>query len=55
MRANLIDPGVVRTAMRREGFPGEDPDTLPAPEAITETFVKLAEPGCMRSGEVVPV
>ncbi|MEE8499619.1 MAG: SDR family NAD(P)-dependent oxidoreductase [Kiloniellales bacterium] len=53
VRANLLDPGAVRTAMRASAFPGEDPETLPAPEAITDTFVALAEPGCTRNGEVV--
>jgi hypothetical protein len=43
VRANLIDPGATRTAMRAKAFPGEDPLTLPAPETITELFVKLAE------------
>jgi len=53
LRANLVDPGVVRTALRAQAFPGEDPNTLPAPEAITEVFVALAEPSCRRNGQVV--
>ncbi|MCH8925168.1 MAG: SDR family NAD(P)-dependent oxidoreductase [Proteobacteria bacterium] len=53
VRANLLDPGALRTAMRAAAFPGEDPETLPAPEAITAAFVDLAEPGCTRNGEVV--
>jgi NAD(P)-dependent dehydrogenase (short-subunit alcohol dehydrogenase family) len=53
VRVNLLDPGVVRTAMRAQAMPGEDPDTLPPPEAITDTFVALASPGCRRHGEVV--
>lgn len=53
IRVNLLDPGVVRTAMRAEAFPGEDPNTLPAPDAITERFVELAEASCMRHGERV--
>ena len=55
LRVNLIDPGPVRTAMRARAYPGEDPNTLPPPEAITDTFVELAEPSCRRHGEVVPV
>jgi NAD(P)-dependent dehydrogenase (short-subunit alcohol dehydrogenase family) len=43
VRANLIDPGATRTAMRAKAFPGEDPATLPTPESITELFVRLAE------------
>jgi NAD(P)-dependent dehydrogenase (short-subunit alcohol dehydrogenase family) len=42
IRANLIDPGAVRTNMRAQAFPGEDPMSLPAPEAITDLFVELA-------------
>lgn len=53
VRANLVDPGVVRTAMRAQAFPGEKPETLPAPEAITEVFVTLAEPSCRRNGQIV--
>ncbi len=43
VRANLIDPGAVRTRMRAKAFPGEDAATLPAPEKITEWFVRLCE------------
>jgi NAD(P)-dependent dehydrogenase (short-subunit alcohol dehydrogenase family) len=53
LRANVVDPGVVRTAMRAQAFPGEDPLTLPQPEAITDVFVTLAEPSCRRNGQVV--
>ena len=42
IRANLIDPGAVRTKMRAQAFPGEDPTSLPTPEAITDLFVELA-------------
>ncbi len=53
VKANLIDPGVVRTSMRAEAFPGEDPASLPAPEEITETFVELALPTCIQQGKIV--
>jgi NAD(P)-dependent dehydrogenase (short-subunit alcohol dehydrogenase family) len=43
VRANLIDPGATRTAMRAKAFPGEDPNTLPTPESITDLFVQLSE------------
>ena len=55
VRANLVDPGAVRTAMRAKAFPGEDPMTLPAPEDITDTFVELAEAACTTNGQVVRV
>lgn len=50
IKVNLIDPGVVRTAMRAAAMPGEDPMRLPAPEEITDIFVKLAAPGCKEHG-----
>jgi NAD(P)-dependent dehydrogenase (short-subunit alcohol dehydrogenase family) len=42
VRANLIDPGRTRTAMRATAYPGEDPMTLPTPDRIAEQFVPLA-------------
>lgn len=53
LRVNLLSPGKVRTMMRAQAFPGEDPATLPAPENITEAFVALAEPSCAKNGEIV--
>ena len=44
VRVNLVNPGPTRTRMRAQAFPGEDPKTLPHPEALTDTFVALAEP-----------
>jgi len=53
VRANLINPGVVRTRLRARVFPGEDPVTLPPPESVADAFVQLALPECERNGEVV--
>ncbi|HNB25830.1 MAG TPA: SDR family NAD(P)-dependent oxidoreductase [Alphaproteobacteria bacterium] len=53
VRANLIDPGRTRTRMRASAYPGEDPNTLPAPEAITDAFVRLARADFTGNGEVV--
>ena len=53
VRANLIDPGIVRTRLRARAFPGEDPSRLPPPEGVTDAFVALALPECARNGEVV--
>jgi NAD(P)-dependent dehydrogenase (short-subunit alcohol dehydrogenase family) len=53
IRVNLVDPGVVRTQLRAEAFPGEKPDDLRPPEAVTDAFVELASPDCTRQGEVV--
>lgn len=48
---NLVNPGGTQSNMRAEAFPGEDPNTLPKPEDITEVFVALAEAGSTRNGE----
>ena len=53
VKANLVDPGIVRTAMRAEAMPGENPEHLPAPESITDLFVHLASNRCTRNGETV--
>ena len=42
VRAVLLDPGAMRTRMRAEAFPGEDPDTLPDPAEIGPMIVELA-------------
>ena len=42
IRAVLLDPGPMRTRMRAEAYPGEDPMTLPAPEEIGPLVVELA-------------
>lgn len=53
IKANLIDPGILRTDMRAEAFPGEDPNSLPLPESIANVFAELADASCKRNGEVV--
>src|SRR5437763_5729959 len=53
VRANLIDPGVVRTRLRAQIFPGEDPTGLPSPDNVVEAFLQLALPQCARNGEIV--
>jgi NAD(P)-dependent dehydrogenase (short-subunit alcohol dehydrogenase family) len=42
VRAVLVDPGAMRTRMRAEAFPGEEPDSLPAPAEIGPMIVALA-------------
>jgi NAD(P)-dependent dehydrogenase (short-subunit alcohol dehydrogenase family) len=42
VRAVLLDPNVMRTRMRAEAFPGEDPETLAAPSEIGPMIVELA-------------
>jgi NAD(P)-dependent dehydrogenase (short-subunit alcohol dehydrogenase family) len=53
VRVNLIDPGNVRTRLRARAFPGENPASLPAPEAVADAFLALALPECTSNGEVI--
>lgn len=42
VRANIVDPGAMRTAMRAAAYPSEDPEQLPVPERVTDVFLWLA-------------
>lgn len=53
VRANLINPGATRTQMRAKAFPGEDANTLPAPEDLVPLFLELASTDCDRNGDVI--
>jgi len=53
LRINLFDPDVVATRLRAEAMPGEDPRTLPRPDAIVPALVRLCLPTELRHGEVV--
>jgi NAD(P)-dependent dehydrogenase (short-subunit alcohol dehydrogenase family) len=53
VKVNLVNPGRIRTTMRAAAYPGEDPETLPTPESITDVFVDLAVEDCTRHGEIV--
>ena len=44
VRVNVIDPGKVRTTMRRAAYPSEAPDSLPTPESITAESLALIGP-----------
>ncbi len=52
VRANLISPGPIRTEMRQQAFPGEDPMTLPTPEDIAPLFLDVASPACTDNGRI---
>lgn len=53
LRVNIVNPGAVRTRMRAQAMPGEDPETLPAPEDITDVFLRLIAPDCAQHGKIV--
>ncbi len=50
VRANLINPGATRTAMRAEAMPGENPQNLKTAEDLTEIFVRMAETSWTANG-----
>ncbi|MGE4313247.1 MAG: SDR family NAD(P)-dependent oxidoreductase [Pseudobdellovibrionaceae bacterium] len=53
LRVNIVDPGRVRTKMRAAAYPGEEPETLPAPEDIVGVFLDLALPSCTTHAQIV--
>jgi NAD(P)-dependent dehydrogenase (short-subunit alcohol dehydrogenase family) len=53
VRVNLFSPGPVRTLMRAKAFPGEDQNTLPAPEEVARSIVDLTLPSETRNGEII--
>ena len=44
IRANALNPGPTRTAMRRQAFPAEDADRLPEPGAVLAPYLYLLGP-----------
>ncbi|HTW73805.1 MAG TPA: YciK family oxidoreductase [Steroidobacteraceae bacterium] len=40
-RVNVLNPGPVRTRMRAQAFPAEDPRTLPAPDEVVGPYLWL--------------
>ena len=44
VRVNVIDPGKVRTSMRRAAYPSEALESLPTPESLTAPYLALLGP-----------
>jgi NAD(P)-dependent dehydrogenase (short-subunit alcohol dehydrogenase family) len=53
IKVNLLNPGPTRTAMRAKAMPGEDPQTLPPPEALASLIVEMLSPSYQKNGELV--
>src|SRR3954453_22823630 len=51
-RANLFNPGPIRTRMRATIFPGEDPLTLDTPEQAAEFIVPMCAPDWRDTGKL---
>lgn len=41
IRVAIVDPGKTRTAMRAKAYPGEDPQTVKAPDRVAERLLEL--------------
>ena len=50
--ANLFDPATVRTKMRAQYAPGEDPETVTLPEDLAPTLLELARPETIENGGI---
>ena len=53
IKVNLINPGPMRTAMRKKAMPGEDPGTLPVPEDLAYRVVEMLAPTYDRNETVI--
>ena len=53
VRVNLYNPGPMRTVMRQQAFPGENPEQQVPPEAHAEGLIRLALPSCTLNGQWV--
>jgi NAD(P)-dependent dehydrogenase (short-subunit alcohol dehydrogenase family) len=49
-RANLIDPGAMRTAMRAKAMPGEDPAAQPEPSVAVPKILEMLSPSFTDNG-----
>jgi NAD(P)-dependent dehydrogenase (short-subunit alcohol dehydrogenase family) len=52
VRVNLFNPGPTRTRMRAAVMPGEDPMTLPPPEAVADKITPLCSPAFNETGKL---
>lgn len=55
VKVNLVDPGMVGTAMLAEALPGADMNSFPKAEAITDIFVELTKRSLKDNGKVFMV
>jgi NAD(P)-dependent dehydrogenase (short-subunit alcohol dehydrogenase family) len=52
VRVNLLNPGPMRTRMRRQAFPGEDENSLPNPEEAMPLALSLLTEELTANGEL---
>ena len=52
INVNLVNPGPLRTRMRAEAMPGEDPDSLKTPAELAPHIAAIVEADETRSAEL---
>jgi NAD(P)-dependent dehydrogenase (short-subunit alcohol dehydrogenase family) len=52
VRINIFTPGPIRTRMRAQAMPGEDPMTLEPPDKAAEKIVEMCLPSMQESGKL---
>jgi NAD(P)-dependent dehydrogenase (short-subunit alcohol dehydrogenase family) len=52
IRVNLFNPGPIRTRLRAQGVPGEDPASLDTPEQVAPAVLALCLPGFTETGRL---
>jgi NAD(P)-dependent dehydrogenase (short-subunit alcohol dehydrogenase family) len=50
VRVTVVDPGPLRTAMRRQAMPGEDPTTLRTPDELAPQVLRFLAPSWTGNG-----
>jgi NAD(P)-dependent dehydrogenase (short-subunit alcohol dehydrogenase family) len=50
VKANVFWPGAVRTAMRAQAFPGENPEKNPMPDVVAPKLVDMIAPDYDENG-----
>ncbi len=52
LRVNLFTPGPIRTRMRAQAMPGEDPESLETPDQVAGKIIDLCRPDFTETGKV---
>ncbi len=51
-KINLVDPGMMTTAMLTQAMPGLDLEEIPSPDQMTDVFLYLASQQCQETGQI---
>ncbi len=52
VRANLLSPGPIRTELRVEAWPDEEPNSVPLPEALAPAILTMLSPSFNQNGVI---